>query len=387
MGQSAVKRLWRQMRDNGVRPRLAPLANITPVKIAIVSDLHLGTRAGADVARWPEARARLADALLDADHVVFLGDLMELRELPLQAALAEARVVLGDLAPALAGKRVTLVPGNHDHRLAEPLLERLRVEGGELGLDCSAAAEESPVAAELARQLPDSHCSLAYPGLWLRPDVYALHGHYLDLHMTVPRVESILSQAMARRTLGKDFGFRSPDDYEHAIGPLYALSYNLAQRPGKGLHSSTLSRDIWARIHGDGRATLSGFLLARVAIPAGVLALNAAGIGSFAADLSGEGLRLSGLRAMGDVVDVLGIRAEHVLFGHTHRPGPLPGEEDDPGWRLPGGARLWNTGSWFLESALLGERRRESPYWPGGVTYLHDSGPPEPVNVLRDLEF
>ena len=30
---------------------------------------------------------------------------------------------------------------------------------------------------------------LAYPGVWLRPDVYATHGHYVDLHITVPSFE------------------------------------------------------------------------------------------------------------------------------------------------------------------------------------------------------
>ena len=364
-----------------------PVVNITRVTTAIVSDLHLGTRTKADVARRPEARARLAGALEAADEVVFLGDLLELRELPLEAVLSQARVVVGDLAPALAGKRVTLVPGNHDHRLAEPLVERLRMEGRPIGLDGSAVVDESPVASELARCLPESECSLAYPGLWLRPDMYALHGHYLDLHMTVPRAESILGKAMARRILGAGFAFGCVDDYEHAIGPLYGLSYDLAQRPGKGLHSTTLSRDVWERIHGDGRARVSGFLLGRVAIPAGVAALNASGLGPFGTDLSGEELRLSGLRAIGDVLGALGIEAEHVVFGHTHRPGPLPGEEDDPGWQLPNGGRLWNTGSWFLESALLGERGRESPYWPGGVTYVRDSGPPEHVNVLQGVTF
>ena len=40
---------------------------------AIVSDLHIGTRLEADVARRPEVRERLGAALADADHVVFLG--------------------------------------------------------------------------------------------------------------------------------------------------------------------------------------------------------------------------------------------------------------------------------------------------------------------------
>ena len=40
--------------------------------------------------------------------------------------------------------------------------------------------------------------SVAYPGLRLRPDVYATHGHYLDLPLTVPRIESVVASAMAQ---------------------------------------------------------------------------------------------------------------------------------------------------------------------------------------------
>ena len=39
---------------------------------------------------------------------------------------------------------------------------------------------------------------VAYPGVWLREDVYALHGHYSDLHATVPTFERIAAGAMAR---------------------------------------------------------------------------------------------------------------------------------------------------------------------------------------------
>ena len=36
------------------------------------------------------------------------------------------------------------------------------------------------------------------PGLWLRDDVYAIHGHYLDLHSTTPTIERLAAGAMAR---------------------------------------------------------------------------------------------------------------------------------------------------------------------------------------------
>lgn len=394
IGQSTAKRLWRQKSvTEAVAPRLAPAANISPMTTALVSDLHIGTRVRADVTRRPEVRERLAQALGEADHVVFLGDLVELRELPVGSVLEHARTVLGDLAEALAGKRVTIVPGNHDHRLVEPCLEQLRAESVELGVDWRGDAGSSPLAAELAAALPRSEVDLAYPGIRVRDDVYALHGHYLDLHMGVPRVEAVLGRMMARRMLGREARFRDASDYERVVGPLYALSYNLAQGPvaGDGSHASgrlsNLSRDVWARAHANGSSPLGAFLIGRVAIPAGVAALNLAGLGPYSADLSGETLRRAGLEGMARTIDNLGVDADHVIFGHTHRHGPLPGEEDEPGWRAPDGTRLWNTGSWFLESVLLGERRQASPYWPGGVVYVRESGPPEPVNVLRDASL
>ena len=356
---------------------------------ALVSDLHLGTRLGVDVARRPEVGERLADALRDADHVVFLGDLLELRELPLETVLELARPVLAGLAGALAGKRVTIVPGNHDHRIVEPVLDRLSVEGTALSAEWSGGPEASPLGAEVARALPESEVALAYPGLRVRPDVYAIHGHYLDLHMTMPRLEAVAGRAMAKRVLGPDLSFGSADDYERSMAPLYSLSFNLAQGRQEGRTAasrfSNLSRTVWARAHSDGR--VGAFVVSRMAIPAGVAMLNAAGLGPFSSEMSGQALRTAGLLGMGEAVANLGVEAEHVIFGHTHRQGPFPGEEDQPGWRTEDGTRLWNTGSWFMESVLVGDNRRESPYWPGGVVYVRDSGPPEPVNVLRDLDL
>jgi hypothetical protein len=109
-------------------------------------------------------------------------------------------------------------------------------------------------------------------------------------------------------------------------------------------------------------------------------------MGPFSADISGPELRRSGLRAMADVVRGLGVEADHVLFGHTHRAGPLDGDERDL-WELPGGPRLWNTGTWFYESVFLGADARESPYWPGTVVTLEDEGPPRIDNVLRGVDL
>ncbi len=95
----------------------------------MISDLHAGALSGADVLRRPGAVERLAAALEGADRVVLLGDTLELRERPVAELLALVRPVFEQLAPALAGKRVTLVPGNHDHQLGEPWLARDRLAG------------------------------------------------------------------------------------------------------------------------------------------------------------------------------------------------------------------------------------------------------------------
>ena len=54
----------------------------------------------------------------------------------------------------------------------------------------------------------------------------------------------------------------------------------------------------------------------------------------------------------------------------THRSGPW--DRDTEGWDLPGGGRLWNSGSWIHEPAFLGADPLESPYFPGVVIWLDD---------------
>jgi hypothetical protein len=87
---------------------------------------------------------------------------------------------------------------------------------------------------------------------------------------------------------------------------------------------------------------------------------------------------------MADVVSELGVAARHVIFGHTHRAGPLPGDTD--GWSLPGGTRLTNAGSWLYEEVFVGGDGPANPYWPGRVAWLGDDGPPELRDVLGDLD-
>jgi hypothetical protein len=377
------------------------------MRTAVVSDLHLGGLAGVDVARTGKPLDALVEAMSDADRLVLLGDIVELRERPLAEALEVARPALERLGRAMAGRPVVLVPGNHDHALAEPWLARLRLAGDSLSANAEWPVERGDGAAgRISEWMPDVGLTLAYPGLRLRDDVYATHGHYLDLHLTIPRLESIAASAMGRITkLGQDAG--SAADYETILAPLYAFYAGLAQGASAAALAggSSFSRRVW-QWASDGRgaedptatgepaAAASGavaarerasaaatrFLLGRVTIPGAVAALNVLGLGPFRATLTGEELRRSGLDAMARVAEVLAPGTPHVIFGHTHRPGPLA-RDDVAEWTTASGTRLWNSGSWLHEGAFV-RAAKDSPYLPGTVLTVEDDGPPQVRNPL-----
>lgn len=338
---------------------------------AVISDLHLGTRSQADVLRRPHLRAILFDALQDAEEIVLLGDVVELREQPLGDVLGIALPFFEELGEALPGRRITYVAGNHDHHVVAGWLEERRLAGLALGLEERTGPGSSTVLSRIAERMPGNEIELAYPGVWLGPGVYAAHGHYLDCHMTVPRLEAVAVSAIARASGGMPDGHRVPEDYEAAITPLYSFAYSLAQGSARARRvlGMDLSRKVWDRI--DRRRDLGSRALTGVAIPAAVWALNRAGIGPFEGRISGVALRESGIRAMNDTALALGIDADRLIFGHTHRPGPLASDDDgvwDP--------RLLNTGSWLYEPNLLDTTADQSPYWPGGSVWLEDGRPP-----------
>lgn len=356
---------------------------------AIISDLHLGTVAGVDVARLPEVRARLLEAIADAERVVVLGDMLEMREQRAVSVLEAATPFLTDLGEATAGRQLVIVPGNHDHELVGPALDRARLRGaGKLGLQATFAADEGELVRSVAARMPRTEVLLAYPGIRLRDDVYATHGHYLDRHLTVPRMECVLASAIAHfGGVGQNGGPPTPDDYEAALAPIYAFAYSAVQEgDAKALtRGGKLSRNVWSRSNPTGRRSLAGIAVGRLAIPGAVWGLNRMGLGPFRPDITPVELRRAGLRAMADVVRSLGIEADHVVFGHTHRPGPLEGDGEE--WQLPGGTQLTNTGSWLYESVFIRGDGASNPYWPGSITWLRDDGPPEVTNVLKDLEL
>jgi hypothetical protein len=356
------------------------------VRTLVVSDLHLGARTERDLLRRAEALEALTAAVSGVDRLVLLGDLIELRQSPAREALAAAEPILRALGGSLgSGSRVTLVPGNHDHRLTAPWLERTGRDqvapalGLEAAVDWRAGEPLARIVSMLAPRGSSIEVDVAYPGCRLRDDVYAMHGHYSDRHATVPMLERLGAGAMARIAGEGPAGPRCAEDYEAVLGPMYAWMDALARTCGPAVRGGSAAA--WQALRGSDRRLGPRRRLWRAAFPAIVAGLNRAGLGPLSADLSNDALRRSRLRAVGEVVLRLGVGARHVVFGHSHRAGPLPAD-DAAEWRAVTGATLTNAGCWVDEPMFVGSDPSLSPYRPGFAVTIEDTGPPMLVNLL-----
>lgn len=349
------------------------------MRTLVVSDLHLGKTQANDLLRRERVRRALLEALEDADRLVILGDGLELREAPHRDAVEIAAPFFADLGRA--GKEVIVLSGNHDHGLAAGWIdERLQSEpSGFLGLEQRFEAA-GPLARRLAEVAP---VRFAYPGIWLRDDVYAIHGHYADVHATVPTFERLAAGTMARFVAQLPADGVTSDDYESILSPLYAWLHALTQRSDHTIVSK-----------GGGASSRSYTALTRrslrtLPIQAGyraaVAALNAAGFGPLQSSLSPAALRRGYLTGFRTMIERLDIRASWVIVGHSHRSGPWPA--DDPAeWTAANGTRIVNTGSWTYQPHFLTPNPTDSPYFPGTAVLVGDDGPPEMIRLLANLK-
>ncbi len=339
------------------------------MRTLVISDLHLGSFLERDVARRPAALAVLEDAVAAADRLVLLGDTLELLEGRPQRAAAAARPVLRRLGAALGrGGEVVVVAGNHDHALVRPWLAARLAAERPLRPATQLPRSASPALAELAGWLAPARVEVRYPGVWLADGVYATHGHYSD---------RLLGAALRGRLSDAGAGGRARvDDFERAPGADAggledALATILPDGMGDGLGEAL----------GTARRTLLGGLPLLAALP------GARGVAAAAAVVMEQGVHRRGaIPAMAEVVRRLRLPAEHVVFGHIHRRGPLA-EDPDGVWQPLGdaGPRLYNSGSWVWDSALVGPVGRVRPYRPGGAVLLAGGGPPEVLDLLSGV--
>ena len=344
----------------------------------------------------PAPRAALLEVLEDVDRLVLLGDVLELRHRPPRHAMAAARPFFEDLGRVMGApptREIVVSAGNHDHLLVESWLGERALRAPEpFELEQRLLPEQaSPMLAQLAEWAAPARVSAAYPGLWVRPDVYAIHGHYLDAHLTVPTIERLSIAAMSRILGRPAASFSRVEDYEAVGAPVFAWRDAVAReaRAGSGAMDRVDTIRAWRALAGEAGGSsrvrkLRGLALAG-AFPLAVAALNRAGLGPLRTDISTEELRRAGLRAIGEVADRLGLGDAHVVFGHTHRAGPLPGDSESE-WRGRGGARLVNCGCWTYDLVFLGRAAGETPYWPGSCVLVDEdsSEPPRLKRLLLD---
>ena len=353
------------------------------VRTLVISDLHLGAAGGKDLLRRADLRAALVEALDGIDRLVVLGDGLELREAAHRDAADIAAPFLADAGRALGREgELVVLAGNHDHGLVAGWIDaRLQTEpSGFLGLaEPVDPAAAGPLAARLAELARPARVRMAYPGTWLRDDVYAIHGHYVDLHSTVPTFERLAAGAMARWVVRLPEHGARPDDYEAALAPIYAFLHQLTQRSDHAAVSAGAgaSARAWVALAGDGRrAHPARAALLGTGYAGAVAALNALGLGPVDRDLSAASLRRGGLRGMREVLRRLGVqRAVRALRPHPPL-RPVAGATTRRSGSPRGGTRLLNTGSWVYQPHFLSTEPNASPYWPGTAVLVEETGPP-----------
>ena len=339
------------------------------MRTLVVSDLHLGSRPGHDVLRLPAARERLLAALDETDRLVLLGDTLELMTRNTRRTAAIAEPVIREVGRRLGPDReVIVVPGNHDAPLT-----RAWVIAQDRELVPSAAVDPraSPALEALLSWLAPARTRVSYPGVWLGQGVWATHGHYLDRYLIPESAFGLLRPSGRRSRAAAATATARPSDYERG-------RHGRRPRLGRGresLGSRLMSRPVATVLE-------SGAELIRVAtMPHVPRLMMSTGMSPVTARMIDTQMRHAAIPAMAGVVRRLGIDADHVIFGHVHRRGPLLGEP----WPDRDGVRFLNTGSWVYEQLLIDRATPPHPYWPGGAVVLEDGRPPRSIGLLDDL--
>jgi len=335
------------------------------VRTLVISDLHLGGDLRRDVLRRPAPLEALLRAVDDVDRLVLLGDVVELLDAHPAGAMAAAGPVLRAIGSRIGVDReVVVVPGNHDAALVRDWVG----PQASLAPDAPVPLDATPLLEQLSASLAPARVRVHYPGVWLAEGVWATHGHYLDRHLLPAAAYGIARGLLGR--LPQDGA--TPLDYERAGGPsVTRIEARLNRRLPRSL--APLVDDMLELL----RASTMP------ASPRGALGNRFARTMAF---LLGAQMRRASIPALGRVVHRLGLDAGWALFGHVHRCGPLPGDQQRH-WEGPGGRpRIVNTGSWVYEPLLVHHTTAPHPYWPGGAVLIEPGREPRALGLLDHLD-
>ena len=246
-------------------------------------------------AAWPAPTSRatarsasaLVEAVADADRLVLLGDVIELRERPLAEALEVARPVFEELgARARRAGRSCSCRATTTTRFAEPVARAAAARRRR-------AADRDGVAGRARRRRagPDRRLD-AGRGAHARLPGPASARRRLRHPRPLPRPPPDDPAARVDRGVGdgardraRQGSPRRPPTTRRSWRPMYAFYAGLAQgaSPASLARGGSLSRDVWRRVaapqDGRARSDRGRFLLGRVTIPGAVAALNGLGLG------------------------------------------------------------------------------------------------------------
>jgi UDP-2,3-diacylglucosamine pyrophosphatase LpxH len=332
------------------------LSIVRRVPTLIVSDLHLGQRPGHDVLRQQEPLERLLSALTGIDRLVLLGDIVELAvrrhgHTPLRIAAPILRAIGERMGPE---REIVLVPGNHDAALVRNWAFR---RGQALGLSDEVPTDVTPALAGVVELLAPARVAVRYPGMWVRDDVWATHGHYLDRHLVPEATFGLPRGRLARE--------RPPEPTAAAID--YELARRRRRSRPEGLWAELMERPLAVVL--EHLAELSRY---------GTYLLRGIHLTTLTARMLDLQVRRAAVPALVEAAGRLGVDARVIVFGHVHRAGPVAGT-----WQpRAGGPRVYNTGSWLYEPLLLDRAAPPHPYWPGGAVLVPDAGEPRVLRLL-----
>ena len=381
---------------------------------AILSDLHLGAAHGDDLLRYPIFCDLLREQLEGIDHIVLLGDILDLRFQQLETALQIATPffsMLGEVLRPAKQPRVTYIPGNHDHhyalRLIEAEQERAIASGEPYRFTHTIAPPDFFLSRQLAR-LIGGNVAVRFCYFYDTLDssegpIFLTHGHYLDLHIDAApaRLLSLLQASIA--AAGQSVDTLSPDLYEAILRPQYELLHWIGQSPGGGQIQSR----IYERLRGGAPASTRLSQIRRAALRGAASVGGRVGIalaetiasrllkGGFSlTSLAREALAEETIRAFGLSLEVLApylpTGATYIIFGHTHRPGPLDEIDTPERWvvNLRGQqTQVLNSGSWLYDAGKARRPDERPQRWPGTFILIPDRGQPRLVEVLGNLSM
>ncbi len=151
----------------------------------------------------------------------------------------------------MAGREIVLVPGNHDHRLAEPLLEELALAGAAARARAPRGSRAPRPATTIAGWLGGAELRHRLPrDLAARRrlrDPRPLHG--LPHEPAAARVHRRGDRDAALRAACR--ARRRPSDYERVLRPVYGFSYALAQSRARPARRRRPSERAWKTISGE----------------------------------------------------------------------------------------------------------------------------------------